>query len=1470
MTQPERISQSPAPGSRQVCFAGDTITFHLHVPAAWTGKACLRTNIGHIRSVRQEIIRQVDQDENPLGRSWYDLPMKQADEEGGKGHYTLTMALTEVGHFEAKGYFLKTDHPDPIWPPGINTIINVEPADTCCANIIYNAFVRQFGPNKSGAMADMRMLTKPLDEAGYTVIPPSGTFRDLIRELDFIIGHLGCRIIQLLPIHPTPTTYGRMGRFGSPYAALSFTTVDPALAEFDPKATPMEQFGELVDAIHGRGARIFIDIAINHTGWAAGLHETHPQWLAREPDGQIETPGAWGVVWADLTRLDYSHADLWQYMAQVFLTWCRRGVDGFRCDAGYMIPTPAWRYIIGKVRSQFPGVVFLLEGLGGEISVTRNLLDWANFNWAYSELFQNYDRGQIEHYLPGALDISRSDGAVIHFAETHDNPRLAATSFTYAKMRTALCALLSDQGGFGFANGVEWLATEKIDVHGSPSLNWGAPENQVDHIRRLNAILSTHPAFFHSVQAEMIQTGPGNCIVAKRQHEPPDKGILILVNLDTTTGTTAIWPQRETPLKPGAWIDLLTGVPVTPHGYDAVFSLFLEPGQVFCLTDTPADLAPILETEAHFPRVPARILRQRLRNKVLQVWRYYRYRRVEAPDPGKADPHHAADLPDPERKTEKQDKGAGDLKNWDVEAKAKELHVSPIKFCQGMNPDSTSSRIVIWRFPEDLRRDVMIPPEHFLLVQMDSPFRAVVFEDNVAMTVEDSLTDENGVHFALFVPLPTPVRHQVRSLSLSRYTRGGGTHYTAQLMYLAAGNRAGVRCVFSRFHHNRFPLLHMLGTNGRGAMSRAHADWTRLPSRYDALLAANLSPVVPENRQILFTRMRGWVVYQGFSQEINVDCLERFGVNADGIGCWEYHLPSGQGEHVALRVSTRMIPDANAVELIFYRQPAADHPDRLADDKPVTLILRPDIEDRDFHTLTKAYAGPETLFPKSVTPRQKGFVFSPWSGHSLEMSSQQTDFFHDVQWVYMVHHDQDAQRGQDPDSDLFSPGYFSGLLAGGGHERIRAFVPPGPPAALPANVLKKTIRFFETTPSWAPPIPALEAALAQYVVKRDQYATVIAGYPWFLDWGRDTLIVVRGIIAAGRHTEALSIIQQFAVFEQNGTIPNMIRGTDTANRETSDAPLWLFRVCDELGAVMGHKKVLETDCGGRPLKAVLLSIARSIMAGTPNGIVMDETSGLVFSPAHFTWMDTNYPAGTPREGYPIEIQALWYAALDYLTRVEAETKENAAFWRKLAEQVRLSIQELFFRKTVGYLSDCLHAAPGTPASQATADDALRPNQLFALTLGAITDKALSESMLMACQTLLVPGAIRTLADRPVHPELAIYHNGRLVNRPQNPYVGVYGGDEDTSRKPAYHNGTAWTWVFPSFCEAWYLCFGEAEREAALSWLSSSTRLLNDGCVGHVPEIVDGDTPHHQRGCDAQAWGISELLRVWMALEKRRI
>jgi starch synthase (maltosyl-transferring) len=200
----------------------------------------------------------------------------------------------------------------------------------------------------------------------------------------------------------------------------------------------------------------------------------------------------------------------------------------------------------------------------------------------------------------------------------------------------------------------------------------------------------------------------------------------------------------------------------------------------------------------------------------------------------------------------------------------------------------------------------------------------------------------------------------------------------------------------------------------------------------------------------------------------------------------------------------------------------------------------------------------------------------------------------------------------------------------------------------------------------------------------------------------------------------------------------------------------------------------------------------------------------------------------------------------------------------LAEQVRASISERFWLDA-GYLSDCLHATPGQSAKAATPDDALRPNQLLAITLGAVGDGKICRKILRACEELLVPGAIRSLADRPVKYQIPVSYDGKLLNDPNRPYWGTYTGDEDTRRKPAYHNGTAWTWPFPSFCEAWVQTYGDGSRETALSWLASSTELINSGCLGQVPEIVDGDFPHTQRGCDAQAWGVSELLRVWLKL-----
>ncbi|MBT8369373.1 MAG: glycogen debranching enzyme N-terminal domain-containing protein, partial [Deltaproteobacteria bacterium] len=836
-----------------------------------------------------------------------------------------------------------------------------------------------------------------LDQRGYTVIPPSGTFRDLMNELDFILGELGCRILLLLPIHPTPTTYGRMGRFGSPYAALSFTAVDPALAQFDPHATPLEQFIELVDAVHQRNASVFIDIAINHTGWAAGLHETHPQWLVRGSEGKIEVPGAWGVNWEDLTKLDYTQKDLWRYMANVFLTWCHRGVDGFRCDAGYMIPVEAWKYMVAKVRDQFPDTVFLLEGLGGKISVTRDLLNSANLSWTYSELFQNYDRGQIEAYLPEAIDISMSDGIAVHFAETHDNPRLASRSQMYARMRTALCALFSTQGGYGFANGVEWFATEKINVHNSSSLNWGEANNQVENIRRLNHLLKTHPAFYSETELQMIQAGDGNHVVLLRHHGPTDKTLLVVVNLDEKNKTFAAWNPTQPGMVATDFIDLLTGAAVTVSKSDDLYGCLLDPGQVLCLSPDKNDLEPEQMLSDQLFRLPRQIENQRLRAKVLEVYAFYR--------------------------------GTQDLADLDIDLCAQKLKEDPVVFCKSLNPFSDETMVITWKWPRDLRREVMIPPDYFIIVRADCGFRARILDDRQALGSEESLEGVDGLHFGLFAPLQTPGAARFYTLKISVYSPDGTQQGQSPLMLLPKARHLGVKRIFRR------PELlnddfYFLNTNGRGAMLRIPVSWGKLTSRYDSLLAANINAEFPEDRRIMFTRIRAWLVFQGYSHALNTDCLKAFAVDDISEGYWHYSLPTGQGEQVLLTMGLKMIAGLNAVQITFYRQPAEDDLGQLEDLKPVQVILRPDIENRNFHETTKAYMGPEEQWPQKVSYSSREFRFTPDSEHHLHMQISDGNFVWEPEWHYMAHRAVDAERGLDPDSDLFSPGYFTVFLKG--------------------------------------------------------------------------------------------------------------------------------------------------------------------------------------------------------------------------------------------------------------------------------------------------------------------------------------------------------------------------------------------------------------------------------------------------------
>ena len=468
-------------------------------------------------------------------------------------------------------------------------------------------------------------------------------------------------------------------------------------------------------------------------------------------------------------------------------------------------------------------------------------------------------------------------------------------------------------------------------------------------------------------------------------------------------------------------------------------------------------------------------------------------------------------------------------------------------------------------------------------------------------------------------------------------------------------------------------------------------------------------------------------------------------------------------------------------------------------------------------------------------------------------------FFSSPQWSYQIPLPVEQERGLETEMDLFSPGYFESPI--GNNETIQVIVQLSNGSFSTMDCSQQPE--ISALPDLMPLGKALRKSLDYFVAKRDAHKSIIAGYPWFLDWGRDTLICLRGLIAAGMLEESRDTILQFARFADKGTLPNMIRGNDTSDRQTSDAPLWLFAaVQDYTRASAEGASFLDADIDGKPLLFVLDSLLEAIANGdTSNGVKMDKDSGLVYSPAHYTWMDTNYPAGTPRCGYPVEIQALWLHALSFV----ASQGSRFERWASLAQKVKKSFAKYFARRVGQGLCDCLHCNEFQPVSTAQADDACRPNQLLAVTLGAVTDKSTIRSVVSACLPLLTPAGIRSLDDAYVEYPQAIVDKGTPLNNPHHPYQGYYTGAEDTSRKPAYHNGTSWAWQMPSLCEALFLCHGEPARKAALALLASSVYEMSNGCLGFLPEIYDGNAPHLPKGCMAQAWSMTEFFRVWKLL-----
>lgn len=1415
-------AMTPPPGTKALRFVGDRMVFALAhpVPGAPGWRAFLRTNLTRGARVREEILAHLGaRCGAAAGASWRDIPLTET-----AAGWSLDLALTEPGSFRAKAYCVDPEGRQH-WPEGEDLSISIHPDRLRSANTIYCAFPRMFGGAAARQRPDLAPAIQAMDRAGYSVIPPSGLLRDLTAAVPHIFDLLGCRLLHLLPVGPVPTTFARMGRFGSPYAQLDLTAIDPALVAFDRRTTGVEQFMELTEAVHQRGGQVLLDILVNHTGWGSRLLEHRPEWFKRNGDGTFHSPGAWGTTWEDLVELDQGSPALWDTVARALLTWCGRGVDGFRCDAGYMVPLPAWQYITARVHQAYPDAVFLLEGLGGAWEATESLLTEGGMQWAYSELFQNHHPIEVASYLDHCLRQGERTGLLVHYSETHDNRRLAERGAAWSRLRNRLCALAGQNGGFGFTAGVEWLATEKVDVHEARDLAWGAEPNLVDDLAALNRLVADHPCFFDGAEVRRLSAPDAPVLALRRTSAEGLDRVLVLVNLSLETAQTcrigaADWAGDWADLG-DARTDLLGPPPASRVLADGTREFTLAPGGSHCLAAAPTPSG--LAGEAY---------RQARAQAAWALQCLAAVHPAECLGPGDWRALAARVARDPEA-------FLAALPRLDPADLARDLLAAP----DAASAVPAFPQVTAWR-PDELRRVSLVAPGHWLLLRASSAFHATLtFADQSTLNLRSVPVMEG---FIAAVP-PAPGRSGEATLRLQIHEAGAGP-LQARLRFLPEtpvpqpDGQTGL-----------LPLA--LLTNGRGGMARLHGDLGAIASKYDCLLAANLHPTAPSDRHVLAKRLRAWVNADGFISPLDGRNLVRF--EAGPRATWTFRASAGDGRQVEVHLEADMLADENTVRLRGFRPANPGAASDLPANLQVSLTLRLDLEDRSFHGETTLDPGLERHFAEATRPLadRPGFRFAPAPDRHLEAWVEGGVFHAEPEACRGIPHPIEASRALAAAGDAWSPGWFELPLPPGAEIRLTLTAEAEGTSAIEIGPDPPSDRAVSTR---------LRSALQAFLARRDDGLTVIAGYPWFLDWGRDTLIVCRGLLASGQAEEAGLILRTFAALEDQGTLPNMLGAGSTADRDTSDAPLWLAVACEEAENHLGPA-FLQADAGDRTVLDVLTSLGEHLRLGARNGVRMDAASGLLWSPAHFTWMDTRYPMGTPREGYPVEIQALWIRLLRFLDRLGAPSDGEP--WAATAVRAEASL-EAFWLEDRGWFSDVLLAEAGVPASKAVAADHLRPNQLFLISLGLVGGDRARRAAAACARHLLVPGGLRSLAPLPVAVPLPIPAPwGGTLNDPRQPYQGRYEGDEDTRRKPAYHNGTAWVWQLPLLCEALDQAWDgdPAARATAMAWLGSALPLLDSGCLGQLPELLDGDAPHTPRGCDAQAWSVSEVLRVWESL-----
>ena len=447
-------------------------------------------------------------------------------------------------------------------------------------------------------------------------------------------------------------------------------------------------------------------------------------------------------------------------------------------------------------------------------------------------------------------------------------------------------------------------------------------------------------------------------------------------------------------------------------------------------------------------------------------------------------------------------------------------------------------------------------------------------------------------------------------------------------------------------------------------------------------------------------------------------------------------------------------------------------------------------------------------------------------------------------------------RGMDAHSSFYQRGFLSSKLHPG--QSLTAVITTNPHAdidGLSAYSRRKDREFSlllkskqENAPNW---IQQLVLAADQFVVERsigkqDGYS-VIAGYPWFSDWGRDTMIALPGLaLSTRRFNLAESILRTFAKYVDQGMLPNRFPDLgEEPEYNTIDATLWYFEaIYKTYKAISGidPRRALGLI---KELFPILGNIIEYHIKGTRFNIKMDPNDGLLSggeSGVQLTWMDAkvNGYVVTPRDGKPIEINALWHSALIIMAEFAKILGEEVKYYNNIARRVCQSF-ERFWNQDFDYCFDALDGTNGD-------DDTLRPNQVLAVSVSfpPLSIERQKKILLTCEQFLLTPVGLRSLATN------------------QKNYVGKYGGDI-WDRDTAYHQGTIWGWLIGPYLSSYLRIFGD--REYVHRYLREFVDQINYHGLGSISEIFDGDYPHTPRGCIAQAWSVASALQVWSELSQ---